>query len=100
MTVTELIAALADLRGAIANDIRMKKGAGGTLNLADDNEFIVAAARLGWQTSEPPTIYTLLKAIEFAHAQITIELFRDGESETAGHMMAAVAGNNGTGASV
>ena len=31
------------------------------------------------------------KAIEFAHSQITIELFRDGESETAHHMFAAMA---------
>jgi hypothetical protein len=91
MTETELIAALADLRGAIAADIREKKGVGGTEPLSPENVFVLEAARLGWQTSEPATIYTLLKAIEFAHAQISIELFRDGKSETAGHMMAAMA---------
>lgn len=90
MTETELIAALADLRGAIAADIRDRKGAGGITPLAADNVFVVEASRLGWQTSEPATIYTLLKAIEFAHAQISIELFRDGKSETAAHMMAAM----------
>lgn len=90
MTETELIAALADLRGAIAADIREKKGAGGTHALPPDNVFVVEASRLGWETGEPATIYTLLKAIEFAHAQISIELFRDGKSETAGHMMAAM----------
>ena len=90
MTETELIAALADLRGAIAADIRKKKGAGGTHTLSPDNDFVIEASQLGWETGEPATIYTLLKAIEFAHAQISIELFRDGKSETAAHMMAAM----------
>ncbi len=90
MTETELIAALADLRGAIAAAIRENKGAGGTLPLPPDNVFVVEASRLGWQTGEPATIYALLKSIEFAHAQISIELFRDGKSETAGHMLAAM----------
>lgn len=91
MNPSELLAALAELRGAIAADIRAKKGAGGTTVLASDNPFVVAAACLGWQTGEPPTIYTLLKSVEFAHAQITIETFRDGVSETATHMLAAIA---------
>lgn len=91
MTNHELIAALAELRSAIANDIRNRKGVGGTTVLPPDNPFIQAANRLGWHASEPLTIYTLLKAIESAHAQINIELFRDGESETARHMLAAIA---------
>lgn len=92
MNETALLAALAKLRGEIATDIRAKKGAGGTLSLGSDNPFVVAAARLGWQTGAPPTIYTLLKSIEFAHAQITIETFRDGASATAAHMLAAIGG--------
>ena len=91
MSETELLAALVELRGAIASEIRAKKGAGGTLLLASDNPFVTAAARLGWQTGTPPTIYTLLKSVEFAHAQIVIEAFRDGASETAAHMLAAIA---------
>lgn len=91
MTDTELLAALAELRTTIASDIKAKKGAGGTVPLASDHPFVLAAARLGWHTAAPPTVYTLLKAIEFAHAQITIESFRDGVSETATHMRAAIA---------
>ena len=91
MNEIDLLAALADLRGVIASDIRAKKGAGGTVPLASDDPFVMAAARLGWQTGAPPTIYNLLKSIEFAHAQITIETFRDGVSETAAHMLAAIA---------
>lgn len=90
MTATELLAALTDLRTAIASEIRNGKGAGGTVPLAPDNPFVVAASKLGWETSGPATIYTLLKAIEFAHSQISIELFRDGESATANLMLAAV----------
>ena len=86
----ELLAALAELRGAIANNIRATKGAGGTVPLAEHDRFVAAAAALGWQTGTPPTIYTLLKSIEFAHAQITIETFRDGFSQTAADMLAAV----------
>ncbi|MBC7513921.1 MAG: hypothetical protein H7234_05730 [Herminiimonas sp.] len=95
MNETDLLTALAALRGAIATEIRAKKGAGGTLPLASDNPFVAAAARIGWQTGAPPTIYTLLKSIEFAHAQITIETFRDGASETAAHMLAAIASETG-----
>ncbi len=90
MTETELIAALADLRGAIAASIRETKGAGGTQPLPPDDRFVSEARRLGWETSAPATVYTLLKAIEFAHAQISIELFRDGRSDTAMHMMQAM----------
>ena len=93
MTVPELLAALAELRTTIAADIRAKQGAGGTLALSAENAFVVEAARLGWQTGTPPTIYALLKSIEYAHAQISIETFRDGESETARHMAAAMAAN-------
>ena len=90
MTVTELIAALAALRGAIAADIRQRKGAGGTQPLPPENPFVAQAARLGWQTGAAPTIYTLLKAIEYAHTQISIEVFRDGVSETAQQMLDAM----------
>ena len=91
MDVAELLAALASLRGEIARDIKEKKGAGGTTILAESNIFVTAAANLGWYNGQPPTIYTLLKSIEFAHAQITIETVRDGVSETASHMLAAIA---------
>ena len=94
MTDTDLLAALADLRSAIANEIRVTKGAGGTVPLAADNRFVAAARGLGWQTGAPPTIYMLLKSVEFAHAQITIETFRDGFSQTARDMQDAIAGNN------
>jgi hypothetical protein len=90
MSIPDLLAALAALRGDIAADIRARKGAGGTELLGADNPFVSAAAGLGWETGTPPTIYTLLKAVEFAHAQITIEVFRDGESSTARHMLAAM----------
>ena len=92
MNETKLLAALAELRGAIANDIRANKGAGGTVPLSVDDRFVAAAAALGWQTGTPPTIYTLLKSIEFAHAQITIETFREGFSQTAADMLAAIPG--------
>ncbi|MBC7572960.1 MAG: hypothetical protein H7244_01340 [Herminiimonas sp.] len=90
MTIPELLSALAELRGAIAQDIRVTKGAGGTQPLPADNVFVRQAAAIGWETESPPTIYGLLKAVEFAHAQISIEVFRDGASETAGHMLAAM----------
>jgi hypothetical protein len=93
MTIPDLLAALAALRGDIAHHIRASKGAGGTLPLPSDNVFVQRAGALGWQTEAPPTIYGLLKAVEFAHAQISIEVFRDGASETASHMLAAMAGS-------
>lgn len=93
MTVPELLDTLAALRSAVAADIRDKKGIGGTAVLGADNPFVQRAAALGWQTGDTSTIYTLLKALEYAHAQINIELFRDGASETALQMLAAQAEN-------
>lgn len=95
MSVPELLEALAALRAAVAADIRAKKGAGGTTVLDASNQFVRSAAALGWQTGDGSTIYTLLKALEYAHAQINIELFRDGVSETAQQMLAAQAESAG-----
>ena len=89
MSIAELLESLAALRTDVAADIRAKKGVGGTAVLSADNPFVRRAAALGWQTSDASTIYTLLKALEYAHAQVNIELFRDGHSETASQMLAA-----------
>lgn len=91
MTVPELLDALAALRSDVAADIRAKKGVGGTTVLETDNPFVKRAAALGWQTGDASTVYTLLKALEYAHAQVNIELFKDGESETANQMLSAQA---------
>lgn len=91
MTIPELLDSLAVLRTDVAADIRAKKGVGGTTVLAADNPFVQRAAALGWQTGEASTVYTLLKALEYAHAQVTIELFRDGHSGTAEQMLSAQA---------
>ncbi len=95
MSIAELLTALTDLRTAIANDIRNSKGAGGTVPLPEDHPLVMEAARLGWQNATPPTIYTLMKSVEFAHSQISIEFFRDGDSDTARLMMAAMPANAG-----
>ena len=89
MTVSELLETLAALRTDVAADIRAKKGVGGTAVLDADNPFVKRAAALGWRTSDESTVYTLLRALEYAHAQVNIELFRDGVSDTANQMLAA-----------
>ena len=94
MTVPELLETIAALRTDVAADLRARKGVGGTAVLGGDNPFVMRATQLGWQTGDTATIYTLLKALEYAHAQVSIELFRDGASETANQMLAAQAASS------